>query len=409
MQVQSLLIFNLQIDTISNPTGFMLLKLSGLGNPRFLGNSSSFKITFVETTAITNCANCKIAELSSNLTIESRVPGDVIAVSIDSSNKYISATNVLNINLQLFAGIPQGGRVSIYLPAEIVPPVPSAIECNNIYGFLFTDSNPPTCSYNSTFNRIDTVNFNTPYFDSTGNGIISLKVINPIDSRNVNFTFETYDQSGRMIGQSRSNYYFNAIPLPMSVTINKTASEVDKLFNMSCEIILTQSLNLSNNYIEIVLPSITYNLTSIQCVSAGQNLACNKTYDSTQQLYIKFAPPCTVCTSGSSLKFSIVGLQNPSFINEANQQITVNTRLINGIVESAQKSIMLTPSAITLNGYSKPTNMAIGYEYNLDVNITLPNYVKANGGQAHLLLSPYSTYYDGQVTNLVYSGPSYSL
>lgn len=189
MQVQSLLIFNLQIDTIANPTGFMLLKLSGLGNPRFLGNSSSFKITFVETSAITNCANCKIAELSSNLTIESRVPGDVIAVSIDSSNKYISATNILNINLQLFAGIPQGGRVSIYLPAEIVPPVPSAIECNNIYGFLFTDANPPTCSYNSTFNRIDTVNFNTPYFDSTGNGIISLKVVNPIDSRNVNFTF----------------------------------------------------------------------------------------------------------------------------------------------------------------------------------------------------------------------------
>jgi hypothetical protein len=47
MQVQSLLVFPLQVAANSNPNGFMLLSISGLGNPRFLGNSSSFKITFV--------------------------------------------------------------------------------------------------------------------------------------------------------------------------------------------------------------------------------------------------------------------------------------------------------------------------------------------------------------------------
>lgn len=47
LQVQSLLIYSLQIETNTNPVGFMLLNLSGLGNPRYLGNSSSFKITFV--------------------------------------------------------------------------------------------------------------------------------------------------------------------------------------------------------------------------------------------------------------------------------------------------------------------------------------------------------------------------
>jgi hypothetical protein len=53
-------------------------------------------------------------------------------------------------------------KVSIYLPPEINPTLP--IECSNIYRFTYTDSNPPTCTYDSTSNRIDTVNFNTPIF-----------------------------------------------------------------------------------------------------------------------------------------------------------------------------------------------------------------------------------------------------
>jgi hypothetical protein len=90
---------------------------------------------------------------------------------------------------------------------------------------MITNDNPE-CTYNSTFNRIDTVNFATTYFDNTGNGIISIKIINPQDSRNVNFKFETYDNSGRMIGQSRSSYTYNAIPMNLKINVTKTNSEV---------------------------------------------------------------------------------------------------------------------------------------------------------------------------------------
>jgi hypothetical protein len=52
-----------------------------------------------------------------------------------------------------------------------------------------------------------------------------------------------------MIGQSRSSSFFSAIPLPMNVSLSKTAQQVDTIFNMSGQISLTQPLNPSNNYI----------------------------------------------------------------------------------------------------------------------------------------------------------------
>lgn len=66
--------------------------------------------------AVSQCSTCKIAEISTGLIIQSRVPGDVLAVSLNSNNQYVAAVNILSINLQLYAGIPQGGRVSITLP-----------------------------------------------------------------------------------------------------------------------------------------------------------------------------------------------------------------------------------------------------------------------------------------------------
>lgn len=52
-----------------------------------------------------------------------------------------------------------------------------------------------------------------------------------------------------MIGQSRSSSFFSATPLPMNVSLSKTAQQVDTIFNMSGQISLTQPLNPSNNYI----------------------------------------------------------------------------------------------------------------------------------------------------------------
>jgi hypothetical protein len=135
-----------------------------------------------------------------------------------------------------------------------------------------------------------------------------------------------------MIGQSRSNSYFSAIPIVMNATLNKTAQQVDTIFNMSGQITLTQALNYTTNYIEVILPPVAYNLANIQCFSAGLNLNCNTSYDGLQQLYIRFAPPCVQCTAGSTLRFSITNLKNPAYINDANQLIILNTRSTQGII-----------------------------------------------------------------------------
>ena len=89
---------------------------------------------------------------------------------------------------------------------------------------------------------------------------------------------------------------------------------------------------MANNYIEIVLPSVSYDLGSISCIAAGQNLNCSKTYDIMQQLVINFPPPCVQCAAGNSLRFTITNLKNPSYINDVNQQIIVNTRSSAGII-----------------------------------------------------------------------------
>lgn len=181
------------------------------------------------------------------------------------------------------------------------------------------------------------------------------------------------------------------------------------MFNLSCEITLSKSLNTTNNYLEVILPPVSYDLTSIKCFSAGKDLNCTKTLDAMQQLIIKFGPPCVQCSVNNTLKFVIVNLKNPSYINDANQMVTINTRSIDGVIESNQTSILLAPSPIALTGYSKPTNQLVGTEYNLTMQMNIPDYVKINGGQVHVVFSPLSTYTDGQVLAGTYSGPTYSI
>lgn len=70
-----------------------------------------------------------------------------------------------------------------------------------------------------------------------------------------------------MIGQSRSNSYFSAIPIVMNATLNKTAQQVDTIFNMSGQITLTQALNYTTNYQKSTSPPVAYNLANIQNAS----------------------------------------------------------------------------------------------------------------------------------------------
>lgn len=79
----NMLIFSLKSDEISNPNGYMLLKLHGFRNPRFIGTSTSFNVSMVQkkTATSSNCATCRVAYLYANssklLTVSSTTPGDI--------------------------------------------------------------------------------------------------------------------------------------------------------------------------------------------------------------------------------------------------------------------------------------------------------------------------------------------
>lgn len=130
---------------------------------------------------------------------------------------------------------------------------------------------------------------------------------------------------------------------------------------MICSLILSQSLNLTNNFIEVILPAVSYNLSSISCFSAGQDLNCTKTINPSQELVIKLAPPCVQCNINNTLQFSIVNLKNPPFISDQNELITINTRSPLGIIESSVKTISLYPTTINLFNYNKPTSRSVGF------------------------------------------------
>jgi len=161
--------------------------------------------------------------------------------------------------------------------------------------------------------------------------MVTIKVINPSDSRQVSLKFQTYDNSGREIGISRSSTLYNALPLPLNATITKSSQQVSTLYNLTCAITLAQAVTTANT-IEIVLPPSSYNLTAIVCIQGGVNLNCNKNIDSVGQLRITFVPPCSTCAAGTVISFAVSNLMNPAFINTANEQITVNTRSAQGTI-----------------------------------------------------------------------------
>lgn len=78
---------------------------------------------------------------------------------------------------------------------------------------------------------------------SIGNGILSIALNNPIDTRSVKFYFETFDNEGRMIGKSRQDYFYSAVPLVMSVSATKNTTQVDSSFTLETEITLQRQIN----------------------------------------------------------------------------------------------------------------------------------------------------------------------
>ena len=121
----------------------------------------------------------------------------------------------------------------------------------------------------------------------------------------------------------------------MNSIVTKTNYEVGSSFNFYCEITLQMKLTSDNN-VEVIFPSgVDYDISNVQCVSAGQDLSCNAASDAVGQLVVTMAPPCVMCSNGDKLNFTINNLRNPSFINENMKIIYIHTKTSEGIIEAA--------------------------------------------------------------------------
>ena len=187
------------VITSTNSSGTIYLTLSGLVNPKSIGSSNSFVILLQLANlpgGSGSCSGCTVATIDTGLLASSTVPGNIITLSLGSSNPSIAQETNITVYSQLLASIPQGGKYQLTLPSSVTPKLP--LYCHNLYGFSLTSSTP-TCSYNSTTNTISTSNF---YFSGTGNVVFRTTVINPPDTRMADYTFQTFDASGNMIGNS---------------------------------------------------------------------------------------------------------------------------------------------------------------------------------------------------------------
>lgn len=200
-----------------NTSGQILLTLNGLINPQSIGNSASF-IILLQLSSLPgggSCSSCRVAVVETGLIAKSTVPGNVMTLSLASSNTSVGQPNNITVYSQLFASIPQGGKYQITLPPSIKPALP--LYCLNIYAFSLTGATP-ICSYNSTSNIVSTDNF---FFSGVGNVVFALTIVNPPDDRTVAFSFQTFDQLGNMIGNSTSTTSFRASPLRLTGSVGK--------------------------------------------------------------------------------------------------------------------------------------------------------------------------------------------
>lgn len=262
------------------------------------------------------------------------------------------------------------------------------VVCQNIYAFTLTSANP-SCSYNSTSNAIYTNNF---YFSGIGNVFFGVSVINPVDSRTVSFTFQTFDATGNMIGNSNNPTTFSAAPLLLNAATGKNVSQVSTNYKLTVSLTLGVTLTPSDQ-VRVVLPQASYLTSNIVCYSGGTNISCSISIDPvTSNLTISMAPPCAQCSAGASLSFAIDGLTNPSFINSYSQTVIVQTAHIQGIVEQLTTSISIVPSTITVGNYNRSGSLNVGSAYTMSFTYSIPPYISANGGILLVNFVPYDSY-----------------
>lgn len=373
----SIVLFPITTPASSSP-GTILLTLSGLINPQAIGSSSSFTI-LLQLSSLPNsggsCSSCKVALIDSGLIARSTVAGNIMTLNLNSSNSSVSQKNNLKVYSQLFAPIPQGGKYRINLPVSVQPVQP--INCLSVYGFSLTSSSP-SCSYNSTSNSVSTDNF---YVSGINSVVFGLDVINPPDTRTVDYTFQTFDATGNMIGNSSAASHFTAVPLLLNAVVVKNATEVATPFKLTVNVTLAVALT-SQDFIQVVLPPAGYSTSNIVCSSGGITIPCTSSINpTTDELTVSLAPPCSQCSAGATLSFAIDKLTNPSFISSSTQGITVQTAHSQGVVEQLVTSIALSASVLSVTGYSRSGSTSVGAPYQLSFSFSIPSYLSTNGGQ----------------------------
>jgi hypothetical protein len=361
----------------TSANGFALLNVSGLVNPQSMGNSSSFVMQILVPTlpgTLTTCSNCAVAQITNSLFAQSTVPGNIQTLNMFSSNSLIGQQNNITIYSKLYASIPAGGIYQILLPPSVRPVLP--VFCTSTYGFTLVNSGNPSCSYNSTNNAIFTNNF---VFSGSGSVVITVAIVNPPDTTQASFSFQSFDASANMIGRSTAPYPITATPLPLTTSVAKSNYQVESAFRLTVNCTLGVALN-SSNKIQIILPQASYNTSAIVC-SVGTTVPCTTSVDSMSlNLTISLVPPCSPCSVGTTFTFAIDGLTNPSFINSYSQAVIVQSATSTGIIETNSLAQTLTPSTLTVSNYSRSGSSSVGSSYAMSFTYTVSNYINQNGG-----------------------------
>lgn len=354
-----------------------LLTVTGFVNPMFIGNSSTFAIIMKDVTA-SNCAivGCTVSELKTSLSASSNTSGDIPVYVMLMNTTEVNQPALTSVKLMLYAPIPMGGKVLILLPPKIQPVLP--VVCSPISGYKLTDTNPPTCTYNSTSNSISTVNFAYQDLVTPSTAFMSFGIINPPDSSVYRFDFQTLDEIGRIIGSSRRGFNYSAEPGTLTVSALRNDTTVDAFLKLSFNVSFENNLT-NGSRLQVVIPSEMANITgpaSVTCITTGLvSLNCTNMpftgADNTTFFNISFTPVCSQgCSAGNFIAFSITGLRNPSYINPGAWPININSvsQFFNGVIDNNQIDIN-TLSLTTAN--SQVTNVSIGGSYVAGTDMTL--------------------------------------
>jgi hypothetical protein len=323
----SSLIFYFINAVITNSTVISSLSIVGFINPKFIGSSSTFYMIINDISDPSCPTGCKVSQLNTSVVGNSTTSGDLPVSSMFVDNSVVNQICTVTLNLQLFAPIPVGGRLSIILPAGITAVLP--VKCTNINGYTLTNSNPPTCTYDSATNNISTVNFAYPYLASTSTAVMSFSIVNPPDTSNYLFGFQTLDSIGRIIGLSRLGFTYSADPGTLTISAQRNDTTVDAYLKITFNVTFANSVT-ANGRLQILIPSEMANVTGTPvCLTTG-GISLNSTGNwstiSPTIYNLSFIPVCNQgCTTNNSMVFSVTGLRNPSYINPTATDITVQS------------------------------------------------------------------------------------